>query len=329
MVGLSLPLAATVVSTSSAGEEDAKTLFAEGRKLRDAGNCEGAVVVFRRALEILPEGLGSLRNIAECEEQLGKYAAARRSYWSLRTAVMQTSEPKYDGWDKYAQQAHARLALKVARLTVKLTGRGLERVQVTIDGKPLDPRLMGVELEREVGAHTVEAHYGGAAPILEKVTLLGGTNETVTLAIPSAQPSPGAPKNGPASPATRGTTEPQAASGVALRTAGFVALGVGALGTTGAVISIAVRGAALGDIEAACPGYDAGELCPRRVEGARDRGETSSVLANVFGGVAIAGIGAGVALIVIGSSQKPSGQSARVQVIPGIGGAQARLTLVF
>jgi tetratricopeptide (TPR) repeat protein len=326
--GLTAALVTSAASTSLAGEEDARTLFAEGRKLREAGNCEAAVVVFRRALEVYPEGIGSLRNIAECEEELGKYAAARRSYWSLRTAAMQTSEPKYAGWDTYANEAHARLAPKVARLTVKLTGEKLERVQLQIDGKPLDPRLVGVELEREIGVHAVEAHYGGAAPVIEKVTLVGGAQETITLAIPVPAETPVKGGDTPPRKGNGDIVKPPPEGSNTLRTAGFVVTGIGALSAIGMGIAIGVRGGALSEIEDACPDYETA-ACPAEVAGARDRGETSTTLANVLGGVAIAGVAVGITMIVVGSSQDEPQRAAWLQVIPTAGGAGARAGVRF
>jgi len=324
-----LALAATLApSTVRAGEDDAKTLFAAGRELRAAGKCEDAIVEFRRALEVYPEGLGSLRNIAECEEHLGKYAAARRDWWDLRRAVLQTNEAKYDGWDKDAETAYARLAPKVARVTVKLKGEKLERVKVAIDGKPLDPRLVGVELERDLGPHTVEGFYGGAAPVTEKVTLAEGGQQVVMLAIPA--PSPG--DTPPAGPIGGPSPHPDGGSG--LKTAGFVALGIGGVGAIGTVVAVIMRQSALASIKADCPNYETDSNCPNADQGDVDRGKTASLLVNVFGGVAIAGIGVGVGLLIAGSSSGPkpaasSGSRAWLGVTPAAGGAQARAGVSF
>ena len=56
--------------------------------------------------------------------------------------MLQSNDPNYERWDKDAEAAYAKLAGKVARLTVRLTGEGVDRARVTIDGKPLDPRLL-------------------------------------------------------------------------------------------------------------------------------------------------------------------------------------------
>src|SRR5262249_34943070 len=138
------------------------------------------------------------RNIAECEEQLGEYASARNDWWSLRRAALQSNEARYAGWDKHAEEGYNRLATKVAHLTVRLEGPELERVRVTLDGKPLDPRLIGVELERDLGVHTVEAAYGGVSSVVAKRTLTEGARDVVTLVIPSVAVRDVAPAPAPA-----------------------------------------------------------------------------------------------------------------------------------
>jgi hypothetical protein len=295
---LALFLAVSLAALPAAAQEDdSKTLFAAGRELRAAGRCEPAIVAFRRALDINPQGLGSLRNIAECEEQLGHLASARRSYWDLRRAVLQTNETKYQGWDKDAEAAYQRLGARVPKLTVRLKGRELERVRVTVDGKPLDPRLVGAELERDLGPHTVAANYGGAAPVTKRVDLAEAARETVVLEIPdptAAHPRPEAvPLPGEGSSA--------------LRTAGVVALTVGGVALVGGLVSLFVRQNAAGDVEDLCPGYEDADACVvakddvGTLESARDRAQTTSTLVTVFGGVAIAGIGAGVTLAILGA----------------------------
>jgi hypothetical protein len=281
-----------------ASEEDAKTLFAEGRRLRAGGKCQEAISAFRRALEIYPSGLGALRNIAECEEQLGMFASARRDWWDLRRAVLQTNEPKYDGWDKDAERSHSALEQKVPKIVVKLEGEDLARVKLVLDGKPLDPRLLGVEIERDLGAHTVEAFFDNVAPILKKVTLAEGARQVVTISIPKPQPV--------AAPApVKDTGRP------ALRTAGFISLGVGGLGLIATGVALGVRASALSSIESGCPSYETSP-CPAGLKGDYDTGATASLLVNVFGGVAIAGLGAGAALLVLsGGSSSPAGPSAQ------------------
>lgn len=297
-----LPLALLLASVmyaapAAAQEDDSKTFFAAGRELRATGRCEEAIVQFRKALDINPQGLGSLRNIAECEEQLGMLASARRSYWDLRRAVLQTNETKYQGWDKDAEEGYQRLAARVPKLTVRLSGKDLDRVRVTVDGKPLDPRLVGTELERDLGPHTVSANYGGAAPVTRRIELPEAARETLVLEIPD--PTAAHPRPGIEQPRDEGSS--------GLRTAGMVSLAVGGAALVGTVISLVVRAGAKSDLEELCPDADpepcvhADEAASASARDAQSRGDTASLLVNVFGGVAIAGIGAGITLAILGS----------------------------
>src|SRR5277367_6189891 len=87
---------------------DAKDLFAQGRDLRARGNCADAVTLFRKASDLYPSGLGSLRNLAECEEQLGHFASSRRAWLDLKRSLITEDAHKYEGWSQDADQAAAR-----------------------------------------------------------------------------------------------------------------------------------------------------------------------------------------------------------------------------
>jgi hypothetical protein len=316
-------LALTLTAASPARADDSEAFFAQGRTLRTQGKCAEAIVAFRRALDIKPQGIGSLRNVAECEEELGEFASSRADWWSLRRAVLQSNEPKYEGWDKDAEKAYARLEPKVAHITVKLAGVSPERARVSIDGKPLDPRLVGVELERDLGPHVVEALYGGATPVSEKRSLGIGAHEVVTLTIP-------APKAGETSPALTEDTPPAGGSPV-LRGPGIAALTLGGLGLVGFVVSVIVRQSALSSFSVcAANGYTD---CPNTpdLRSALSRGQTASTLTVVFGAVALVGLGAGIPLVVFvkrPGAQGPGGASQRTPQAPAASNARAVVGLV-
>lgn len=319
LISALLALGAAAPSPAWAVDADAQTFFAQGRNLRAEGRCAEAIVAFRRALDLYPQGLGALRNIAECEEALGQFASARNNWWSLRRAVLQSNEPKYDGWERDAEQAYERLASRVARLTIVLRGAQLERAEVSIDGKPLDPRLVGVEIERDLGPHVIEVAYGGAAPLRRQVELAAGERESVTIDLPAAaQAGSHAVPVTPVVPAA--PAPPRGGSG--MRTAGFVALGVGGGGVVAALIAGAVRNSALDEIEAACPSLTG---CSPALQDAESRGRTAATLVNVFGAVAIAGVGVGVPLLFLGRGSSADPAPVRVGVGPLAGGAAAQI----
>jgi hypothetical protein len=309
------------VAAAPAHADDSETFFAQGRALRADGNCADAVVAFRRALELRPQGLGSLRNVAECEESLGLFASARTDWWSLRRAVLQSNEPKYQGWDKDAEAAYRRLDAKVARLTVRLEGVSPERARITIDGKPLDPRMVGVELERDLGPHVVEASFDAAGSLVERRTLDAGTHEVVTLTIPA--PAPGTATSMPApAPAAAANGDEDVRRG-RLKIAGIAALAAGGVGALGLGISAGVRASALSSFGVCAPSYQG---CPSNLMSEQSKGQTASALANAFGVIMVAGVAAGVPLLVLGlrkgdakTSEPPPTVS--LSMVPEPGGA--------
>ncbi|WP_437676484.1 tetratricopeptide repeat protein [Sorangium sp. So ce131] len=328
LAGAALLAAAPAPARAAGAEEDAKTLFARGRELRSAGQCEPAILAFRRALEVYPEGLGALRNIAECEEALGLYASARRDWWDLRRAALQSTEAKYAGWSEDAEGRFRALGDKVATLTLEV--RGAERtpnVRVALDGKPIDPRLLGVELERDLGPHTVELFYGGAAPLTERVDLTPGARRVVTLTVPA----PPGPRAAPDAPAPLGSSS----SSSGYRVAGYVALGVGGASAIATVVAAAVRASALSAVEDGCTRAGGTYVCPPELADEHRTGSTASTLASVFAGVGIVGLGAGVTLLLL----SPSGQTppatgnkqpaAELSLSPSPGGLGSRLLVRF
>ncbi|EYF03215.1 Hypothetical protein CAP_5719 [Chondromyces apiculatus DSM 436] len=299
-----MALVTTVAAPSWAIDSDAQAFFAQGRQLRGEGRCTDAILAFRRAFDLYPQGLGALRNIAECEEELGQFASARVSWWSLRRAALQSNEPKYEGWETDAESAYKRLESKVARLTVHLKGEGQAQAELNIDGRPLDPRLLGVEIERDVGPHQLTLTYGGAAPVVRHIELTAGEREAVTLDIPR----PVAVTQTPTVKKPGGDEDEPAKGSKAMRIAGIAAMSVGGASAVGAVVSVLLRNAALGEIEETCPDYQG---CNPSLESTESRGRTAATLVNVFGAVAIVGVGVGVPLFVLGSrSSSPSAPSA-------------------
>jgi hypothetical protein len=252
--------------------EEAKTLFAQGRALRSANRCAEAIPVFRRALEVYPAGLGSERNIAECEEELGHYAAARRVWTELQRAVAQNGEPRYAEWAHDAEQAQARLAGRVARLTITVGASSTEGSagspgQVTINGVPLPTSEWGTALEADPGHYVVR--YEGGAPVELTLDLAGGETRQVTLR-PGGRAAPAAALAA-APPLTHDPRQP-------LRIGGWVALGMGVASLIGAGISGLIEQDALNQAQRECPHNH----CTSDQSALQTRGQTSEWVARVL-----------------------------------------------
>jgi Tetratricopeptide repeat len=320
---------------------DAKDLFTRGRELRMHGDCANAVAMFRKAYDLYPPALGSLRNLAECQESLGRYASARRAWVDLKRALLANADRKYEGWDRDAEQAAARLAPMLATLAidvVAVTPRGEvaspDAIEVTLDGERLAPAQMGTPLERDPGRHVVRvAGERVSQPQERALDLASGNAERLSFRVvvrdlvepgtlppaASASPSPGADRADAAPPPQRHDT-PRDTGSDGRRTWGWIALGVGAASVAGTGISLAVRQAALADLNGACQSHQGGFDCSPTLASTVSRGQTASTLVTVFailGGVGLAG-----GIVLLATSGGHSSVTSLV-VVPGGGGVSA------
>jgi hypothetical protein len=259
--------------------------------------------LFQSAHDVYPDGLGSLRNLAECQEAVGQFASARRTWLDLKRALLTHESQKYDGWIEDADQASTRLAPKVAKLTVDLTVVGAEGqatssdgVEVTVNGERLKPSLVGIPLDRDPGRYIVRAGEPGArSPEELVIELSAGEAKRVALRVSAAEQ----------------TTRGSATSGDTwkLPTA-WVAIGIGAAGAIGATVSLLVRQSARDDLKTqvgSCTPQGDNFLCPKQfqetVQSTVDRGKTATTLVNVFAVIGVVGLGSGITLLATSPSR--------------------------
>ena len=301
---------------------DAKDLFSRGRDLRGHGDCASAIPLFRKAYELYPGGLGSLRNTAECEESVGHFASSRRAWLDLKRALLTVDDRKYDGWARDADDAAARLAPKLATLTLDVTAVGpggvtasAEGVEVRLNGEVLAPDLLGTQLARDPGRYVVRVAGPRVGAPQERVIELGaGESERVALRVvvlPPGQASPPEPSptlepSAAPAPPSELARAPQPAEDVhpdsTRRTLTWVAFGVGAAGVVGTVASAIVRQPAVDAVTGNTGCHDTnGWTCDARLKSALqpdiNTGTTASTLVNVFVTVAVVGIVTGVVLL--------------------------------
>lgn len=281
-------------------QSDAKDLFERGRKLRAAGDCASATPLFHKAYEIYPTALGTLRNAAECEESLGRWASSRRSWLDVKRALMFVHDARYEGWDADADAAASRLAPRVAHLRVDVDtgGRRDAAVEVTVNGERLARTLVGTMLDRDPGRYVVRARLHGREA--HAAADLGtGESRVVRLDMAPREPLPAV-----------GVVAP-ARSGSAWTPAGWVTLSVGAVALVGMGVAIGVRQDALATLEKQCPDYQQA-ACSPSLQPVVSRGSAASTAATALaigGGIAT---GAGALMLVLGATSKHEGVAVSV-----------------
>jgi hypothetical protein len=330
---LSVAAAATVAALCAAtparadAESNAKDLFARARDLRTNDDCGSAVPLFRKAYAIYPKGLGSLRNVAECEETLGRFASARRAWLDIKRALITMArDPKYDGWDKDATEAAARLQPKIATVFVEVIvaspqgetpASDRSGVDVFVNGENLGAQLVSTPIERDPGRYRIRAQTEHARPVETEVTLVAGDTQRVTLRLLKTPPE------GPVATPAPETIDTDSGK----RTAGWVLVGVGGAALVGSGITFLLRQGAKSDLESACPGYESAP-CPASsrsaVTDATDTGTTMSTLTSVLLPVGLVSAAAGVGLLLWGNASKQAASAtSSLRVVTGLGRVDA------
>jgi hypothetical protein len=281
---------------------DARDLFDRARELRLRGDCASALPLFHRAYDAYPTGLGSLRNVAECEEMLGHFGSARRAWLELQHALITNRASKYDGWEQDAVEAAARLAPKLATLTIEVravteSGKPADAtgIDVSFNGERVSPDDIGRPLDRDPGRYVVVA-AGPASSVAEERVVVLGPGESKRVELRVVVPGPADRDRA----TSRVTTE---------RTAAWIAAGVGAASFVGAAIAALERRSALDDLTTEC---NSTTECPAarnntaqsaRLQAIEDRGHAAATWVNVLAVVGVLGLSSGVVLYAIGRSR--------------------------
>jgi hypothetical protein len=139
-------------STALAQQRDpagAEALFREGRRLATLGDYASACPKFGDS-ERLDDAAGTLFNLADCEEHIGKTASAWE-HFARSVERLAPGDPRRD----YAREHAALLEPKLARLTVTLAPGTPPAAAVSRDGVLLGTASLGAPLPVDPGEHVI------------------------------------------------------------------------------------------------------------------------------------------------------------------------------
>ena len=295
------PLRAEAAAPASAPAKDEKARFADAVRLYKAGDFAHALPAF----EALASETGSPNArlyVGYCYAGLERPADA---YAAFELAARGAgSDARYAETRTAALSELSNLTLRIAKLVVSPVEQPPGLV-VKVDGVVLDPAAFDTHRVFSPGDHHVEATATGHEPILREVHVEGGETKTVTLFFPKNEAAPERPVD---SHAPR-------SDGSALRTAGFIAAGVGGAGLITFVVGGLEAKRAHDSLEQACGAAPCSDTAHQREV---DRGKSWQTVANVGLVVGSIGVAASATLLYFGYRET------RVSVAPVAGGALLR-----
>ncbi|WP_437530799.1 tetratricopeptide repeat protein [Sorangium sp. So ce726] len=236
---IAFALAFALATTARAADVDpatmnaARALAEEGLDLFDKGQYAAALDRFGRADQLIQAPTIDLY-AARCLEQLGRLIEASERYLQVsRTSLDASASDVFEAAVADAGKAYDDLKPRIPRLSVGVRGAPEREVQITIDGKPMPPALVGVSQPVDPGKHVVEAAWAGRV-VRREVALQERQEAAVALEFPGGvRPPIVLPLPSPAGPAP-GTTQ---------RVLGWTAVGTGAAALVAGGITFGITSA--------------------------------------------------------------------------------------
>ena len=304
------PARAQVSAQSAAAAE---ALFTEARALLAEGKVDAACSKFEESRKLDPSAMGTLFNLALCNEQRGRIATA----WVQHREVLAASRATRPDRAALAEQRIAALEPKLSRLKVEVPVTTIvDGLEVTLDDVPVRPSSFGTPIPVDGGNHVIRAAAPSYAQYMRQIDVPAeGGNLSVTL--PPLTPLPRAPEPPPsATPPAKPEPDRVAPSGSSNAGLGWVigAAGVGAL-ALGAGFGVAY----LVNV------HDAQTRIDQSPESyAKEKGDLPSAqawIANVSLPVGAVLTGIGAYLVI--SSSPSGGHGSQARIAPRVGGSRA------
>jgi hypothetical protein len=196
VVASALVSAALLASASARAEGDtaaAEALFQQAKTLADGQQWAAACPKFEASYR-LDKQLGTLMNLADCEEHTGRIATA----WAHWGEAVELAEKAGDKRAAFASGRRAPLTKRLPMIQVDVAASATPTPALAVyrDAVKVDPAAYGVPLPSDPGDHVISVRRGAEVLSKKSVTAVEGQTIPVPLdlvAIEKAAPPPAAP----------------------------------------------------------------------------------------------------------------------------------------
>lgn len=287
----------------------ARRLGGDGLNLADAGNCQQAIEKLRRAEELHHAPTTAAR-LGECEIEVGRLVAGTERLQRLLREPLPVDAPA----PFVEAETRARSVLEAARPRIGTMRIGVKaqpgtKFQVTVDGEPLSDALLGYDRPSDPGHHSVEAGGPGLLTVTRDLSLGDGEAANVSLEL---LPDPAAVV--PEKHAFTASPRQNAVAHPGPNVAAIVALSVGGLGLATGIATGLATAFDSADLSKSC---NTNKACPSNKESELSSAKTLATVSTVGFGVAGAGLGAGLVLLLVRRHDAEVPSEARLRPVVG------------
>jgi hypothetical protein len=286
-----------VAAEPSAAERDtARTLMAEGDRLRTAGDLRGALTRYQAAHAIVHVPTTGL-DLARLQSQLGLLVEARSTLTEVVHTPVAANEPKV--FAECRSQALTLLNELETRVPAIKTDvlPPAAAYTLSVDGVTLPTEIRGLPYRVNPGPHSVRVDAPGFQPEYRQLTLADGETRSVSVTL-APQPTAAAPAvthdaqqaQLAVSPSRLAEDEARRERVSAARTRGVIGLSVGGaalvLGTVTGIMSLS----SASGLKEACED----NTCPQSQRGELSTANTLANVANISLPLGLIGVGYGL-----------------------------------
>jgi hypothetical protein len=201
LLGLSV-LSAAPSTWAQSQSSIAEAMYQEGRQLMEAGRYAEACPKFEESQKLEP-GMGTLLNLATCNEKLGKSATAWSQFSEAYSILTKETDEQRAA---YAKERRDSLATSLSKITIQVPQPSrVTGLVVSLDGVAVGSAAWGVAVPVDPGTHTIKAEAAGYKSWEGKFEISARANNSVSVptlqkaaGAPAAQPNQSSPQPGPA-----------------------------------------------------------------------------------------------------------------------------------
>lgn len=201
----------------------AEVLFHEAKDLMAKGQFAEACPKLEASYK-LDKTVGTLMNVADCHEKLGKIATAWGEWGSAHDWLKRDGDKRAS----YAEQRRGALTARLPKLRINVTGAA-SSLDVYRDSIKVEPAAYNLALPVDPGAHTITVRRGDQVLKEERVEASEGASVATLLDLEAIEKSAPPPPPGSTGPSQgSGPPPPPPPPSSNQKTAGFIVGGVGA-----------------------------------------------------------------------------------------------------
>jgi tetratricopeptide (TPR) repeat protein len=313
-LALALAIGLAVFAPTLAHADDiakAKALFSEGISLEASNNFSGALDKFQQVATIKRSPAVTF-HIALCQEKVGRlneslggYRVANHDASEAQTANGKKPDPKLDEIIQKSGDAITSLEKRIPSITLKKPG---DVTSVKLDGVAIAGESLKKPIKVDPGTHAIEATAPGREAFKANIEISEGENKTVDIKLKEAVGGGDDKKPDDKKPDDKKPDDkkPDDKKPVEMKSSyiPWVVLGGGGASLILSGVFYAQRNSALTDLNKQC--VTGTLVCKESAKTYSDKGKSMTTLGNVFLGVGIVGVAAGVALVVTHPFDSPA-----------------------